>query len=194
MLDIYFIEDKKMSLPRYPLFLFVTPLLVTLTSQKCEAFSITPVGGGAIQNYVPEVKYDSGRGKVFLNPSNVTEAKLGGSDPFLTLLNSTFQPKGWNFISSDKALAGSFNIESYTANYGPISGFTKEDVVWSDLLLTYSPVQSGDILPNQVNPTPQNNNLHWIQWIVSNHGSKLYKNGQVEDLGHGNGECDSFAA
>ncbi|TAF96787.1 MAG: hypothetical protein EAZ45_23095 [Oscillatoriales cyanobacterium] len=61
MLDIYFIEDKKMSLPRYSLFLFVTPLLVT-------AFSITPVGGGAIQNYVPEVKYDSGRGKVFLNP------------------------------------------------------------------------------------------------------------------------------
>jgi hypothetical protein len=121
MLNIYFIEDKKMSLPRYSLVLFVTPLIVAITSQKCEAFSITPVGGGASQNYVSEVKYDSERGKVFLNPSNVTEAKLGGSDPFLTLLNSTFQPKGWNFISSDKALAGSFNIESYTANYGPIA-------------------------------------------------------------------------
>lgn len=48
MLDIYFIEDKKMSLPRYSLVLFVTPLLVAITSQKCEAFSITPVGGGAI--------------------------------------------------------------------------------------------------------------------------------------------------
>jgi hypothetical protein len=77
MLDIYFIEDKKMSLPRYSLVLFVTPLLVAITSQKCEAFSITPVGGGASQSYVPEVKYDSERGKVFLDPLNVTEAKLG---------------------------------------------------------------------------------------------------------------------
>jgi len=160
---------------------------VTLTSQKCEAFSITPVGGGAIQTYVPEVKYDSERGKVFLDPLNVNEAKLGGTDAFLSVLKSSFQSKGWNFISADKALAGAFNIQSYTADYGPIFEVTPEDVVSSTLLLTYSPVTSGDILPNQVNPTSQNNNLHWIQWIVNNHGGKLYKNGQVEDLGHGNG-------
>ena len=60
--------------------------------------------------------------------------------------------------------------------------------MWSEFLLTYSPVKAGDILPNQVNPTPQNNNLHWIQWIVSNHGGKLYKNNQVQDLRHGNGD------
>jgi hypothetical protein len=195
MLDIYFIEDKKMSLPRYSLGLFVTPLIVAITSQKCEAFSITPVGGGAFQSYVPEVKYDSERGKVFLDPLNVTEVKLGGTDAFLSVLKSSFKSKGWNFISSDKALAGSFNIQSYTANYSPLRPYNTQDVVWSDLLLTYSPSASGDILPNQVNPTPQNNNLHWIQWIVSNHGGKQYRNNQVVDLGHGNGDnnIDIFA-
>lgn len=161
---------------------------MTLTSRESFAFSITPVGGGASQTYVPEVKYDSGQGKVFLNPSKFNEAKLGGTDPFLTVLKNTFSSKGWNFISSNKTLAGSFNIESYTANYGPIHNVTPNNVVSSDLLLTYHPSKSGNILSNQVNPTTQNNNLHWIQWILSNHGSKVYKNGKLEDLGHGNGD------
>lgn len=180
-----------MSFQKYSIVVLATPLLVAVSGRLGLALSLTPSQPDANQEYQASVNYSSGggNGQVSLYPSNITTIRPGGTDFFRLKLATTFPD--WTFKTATKNLAGTFSVEVYAARYRPIPNVTLENVVAAEFLLQYHPYRAfNGSYPNPTfsgypNPTPQNNDLHWIQLVTSNHGTKAFTNGQTIDLGHG---------
>jgi hypothetical protein len=161
------LSQRKMQQKQYSLGFFTTTLLVVLTSQSSFAFTITPPQPGASITYDPSEEYilpDGRKGITTLNPLSVTSIARGGTAAFLATLKAAFP--AWNFNKAANDLAGSFDVEVYDALGTP-------SAVGADFRLQYNPA-GGD-------PTPANNELHWIQRVVDNHNI-------TNNPGHGNFE------
>ncbi|MFN9965203.1 MAG: hypothetical protein ACK52F_00325, partial [bacterium] len=149
------LSQRKMQQKQYSLGFFTTTLLVVLTSQSSFAFTITPPQPGASITYDPSEEYilpDGRQGVTTLDPLSVTSIARGGTAAFLATLKAAFP--AWNFNKAANDLAGSFDVEVYDALGTP-------STVGADFRLQYNPA-GGD-------PTPANNELHWIQRVVNNH-------------------------
>ncbi|MEG4293255.1 PEP-CTERM sorting domain-containing protein [Microcoleus sp. C2C3] len=141
---------------RYSLSFLTTTLLIALTTQSSLAFSINPLGPvGATQNWDPDESYtltNQRTGITRLNPTAVLSLTQGGTSSLFALLNSNFSD--WTFNSAANDLAGTFEVQTYDA-VGTASQ------VGAQLRLQY--------IPGINDPTPNGNNLHWIQRVVNNH-------------------------
>jgi hypothetical protein len=157
---------------RYSLSFLTTTLLIALTTQSSLAFSINPLRPvGATQNWDPDESYtltNERTGMTRLNPTAVQSITLGGTPLFRELLESKFS--NWTFNRAGNDLAGSFEIQIYDA----VGAF---NVVGAHLRLQYIP----GINPGINNPTPNGNNLHWIQRVFDDHNI-------TNNSGHGNPE------
>jgi hypothetical protein len=158
---------------RYFLSFFTTNLLIALTTQSSLAFSINtnnilPGRGDTQETYTLPNQRTGITRLVPIKPISITR---GGTPEFLATLRREFPfwssdiatfPT-WSFNAAPNDLAGQFDIGIYDA----------EKEVGASLGLEYKP-GAGD-------PTPQNNNLRWIQRVVSNH-SHSGNHGQNEDF------------
>ena len=109
-----------------------------------------------------------------LDPLSITSIARGGTTDFLDKLLENFPD--WTFNAADKDLAGTFEIGVYQA-----LGLSTN--IGAELQLRYLPVSSYN--PNfNYNPTPDGNELHWIQRVVNNHAITITTYGII-DLGHG---------
>ncbi|PPT07655.1 hypothetical protein CKA32_004779 [Geitlerinema sp. FC II] len=90
---------------------------------------------------------------------------------FLERLSIAFP--SWDFEKSDNDLIGSFDIWEY---YTDVNDFRHpgQDYIGSQIKIRYTPGY-GD-------PTPAENQLHWIQRVISNHSSATGVHGDDEDV------------
>ena len=153
---------------RYSLSFLATTLLIALTTQSSLAFSINPLGPlGATQNWDPDESYtltDGRTGITRLNPTAAQSLTRGGTTSLLTLLSSNFP--NWTFNPAGNDLAGSFEVQIYDAVGTP-------NQVGAQFRLQY--------IPGINDPTPNGNNLHWIQRVFDNHNI-------TNNPSHGNSE------
>jgi hypothetical protein len=150
---------------KYSLSFLTTTLLITLTTQSSLAFSINPLRSVTpIENWDTEERYtlpDHSKGITTLG--SLRSLTRGGTTAFLGTLSRNFS--SWNFNSASNDLEGSFDVLGYDA-------IGRDGVVGGALGLEYKP-GAGD-------PTPQDNTLHWIQRVFSNH-----KLPDIKDENHG---------
>ncbi|MBO1346420.1 MAG: hypothetical protein EBE86_002980 [Hormoscilla sp. GUM202] len=144
------------------------------------AFSIIPTQPGATFRYQQESTYFVGRSEWKTEVSNdvwLRQLPRGGTLRFTATVNLLWAPRanltggrGWIFQRANRDLEGSFEITTYYAcgfrepcggqtGVGPDIDFLTTGV-GAVFGLKYHPVGS--------DPTPENNNLHWIQVVSSN--------------------------
>lgn len=150
---------------RYFLSFFTTKLLIALTAQSSLAFNINldaPLTFNDTQETYTLADQRTGVTRMVpIDPISITR---GGTIGFLGTLRRDFPT--WSFNPASNDLAGSFNIGVYDAR-------GTQNEVGGTLGLFY--------IPGAGDPTPQNNNLNWIQRVVSNHSS-TGNHGSNEDI------------
>lgn len=174
-----------MQAKQYPLFLLTSTFLIALTSQPSAAFTI--VQTPRIKDYYAISDFQNGTGITTLDvvdPNAVTltpldlyisqpfihEIKRGGTDGLLNDLQ-LYENEGWTF-NKGRNLRGSFNVGrlsacGLTTKCGSNKlGFTT-NAIGATLELNYRPSQRG----KNSDPSPNTNNLYWIQRLVTNYPS-----------------------
>lgn len=137
----------------------LSTLIIFLCYVSACAFSIVPDVTASKKSFVPSVTYETESGKtgvISRNPIAFASISRGGTEEFLTVLNSEFPPsKGWKFSAAKDDLQGSFSISAYYV-------FFESKAVGGGFAFNYIPVGNDPI-------TGGDNELHWIQRVVSNH-------------------------
>ena len=147
---------------KYSLSFFATTLLIALTTESSLAFSITsPYVWDTEESYTLA---NQSTVTTRLSPINIASLPRGGTSSLLALLNLNFLT--WTFTPASNDLVGTFEIQAYDA-------VATSDNVGAQLLLNYIPGIS------VTDPTPELNNLHWIQRVYDNHNV-------TNNPGHGN--------
>lgn len=138
--------------------------VIVVSGQSAVGFEVTvPIG-----NYKTIEYYTRGDKKFStqLNPSLVQILPRGGTLEFLLTLNAQFPT--WTFNTAPADLTGKFNIISYYA--------CKPEIECGAEVNTKITGNTGAFInliyePGTGDPTPINNNLHWIQRVVNNHAN-----------------------
>jgi|JFJP01.1.fsa_nt_gi PEP-CTERM putative exosortase interaction domain len=174
-----------MQLRQYPLAFLATTLLLTITEQQGVAFTLTYQPGGSYTALKQYQLSNGGQGIVQTSePFVITSIEM---DNFLENLRTAFPAStGWTFNQATKDiagnqvpfdLAGSFNVSVYNADvrYQPTYlGLFEPVAVGAQIKLHYT-AGLGD-------PIPAINQLHWIQWVRSNHSYATNTHGDNEDV------------
>ena len=147
--------------------LFWAALLTAGCLGSAQAFSIVPVPSAASESFVPSKSYELKNGLsgvLTRQPIVFAPVIRGGTEGFLAQLKTDFtESKGWKFLAAEDDLKGSFSVNAYYVfvNGADVSG------CGGGFAFDYNPLATDPVAGG-------NTELHWIQWIVSNHkrGSK----------------------
>jgi hypothetical protein len=167
-------RSKKLVSQQYPLALFTTTVLITLTVQPGVAFTIKLTNP---DYYVPYTVGDA-EGAAWIIPPTVI--KPGGTNEFKSLPAhfSRRYPGKWIFETGQE-LEGSFNIKDYYA-CGPQTDCgisSAKGGVGSNIYLQFDP-KGNDPKINSANPVK----LKWIQRVKSNHSLTTYIHNDIENI------------
>lgn len=123
------------------------------------AFSIAPGLPASRNSFVPSALYKTENGIsgiITRQPIEFASITRGGTEEFLTALNSDFPSgRGWKFVSAKEDLQGYFSVTEYYVFFnGTVGG--------GGFAFNYNPSGNDPV-------TDGDNELHWIQRVVSNH-------------------------